>query len=322
MANGERCVATLSSAPGIARVVPDRVVTWITPPVPSSLPAERAQLEYSSRSIAFAEDGRRLLRAWGPPERPWVIGVEAQGKRWRLEAWGARPAEARRAARDLFSLGHPLPEFYRLVRREPVLAGTERRFRGLRLPRDASVYESLVHAVVGQQLSVRAANVITRRLFDRVGSYLDAGGVRVPSVPAPARLGALAVGELRALGLSRAKSVALRALARWASAGPPTVEELGRMPREEAVQTLERLRGVGLWTAENALLRGAGRTDVFVAGDLGVRAALDRFGALPRSRPEAEARSWADRYYPGWGSYATLYLWRKLVVDRSSAPAG
>jgi 3-methyladenine DNA glycosylase/8-oxoguanine DNA glycosylase len=296
--------------------------TWITPPRLCSLPAERAQLEYSSRSIVFANDGSRLLRAWGDPERPWVLGVEARASRWKVEAWGAGPDAARRAARALFSLDHPLDRFYALVRREPILRGTERRFRGLRLPRDASVYEALLHAIVGQQLSVRAANTIQRRLFDRAGSSLLAGGISVPSVPTPTRLGELSVDELRDVGMSRVKARSLLALAAWASGTPSTPSTLASIPLEEAVADLDALPGVGRWTAENALLRGVGRTDVFVAGDLGIRVALAKYGVVGRERPEGEARAWADRWYPGWGSYATLYLWRKLTTDRERIATG
>jgi 3-methyladenine DNA glycosylase/8-oxoguanine DNA glycosylase len=298
------------------------VTTYITPPRLSSLPAERAQLEYSSRSIAFADDGRRLLRAWGPPDRPWVLGVEPGASRWKVEAWGASPAEARVAARALFSLDHRLEEFYRLVRAEPVLRGTERKFRGLRLPRDASVYESLLYAIIGQQLSVRAASAIAERLLDRAGGTLEAGGVEVPTVPTPERLRALPIDDLRRLGLSRVKSSSLRSLAAWARADPPSTSHLGGLDRATAIETLDALPGVGRWTAENALLRGAGRTDVFVAGDLGVRVALERYAGIARARPEEEARAWAERHYPGWGGYATLYLWRKLVTDRVGTAAG
>lgn len=304
------------TVPTMRNDVPERSSTWITPPRLSSLPVEREQLEYSSRSIAFANDGRRLLRAWGAPERPWVVGVEARGDRWRVEAWGAGPVEARRAARELFSLDHPIEKFYAQVRREPVLRGSERRFRGLRLPRDASVYEALIHAIVGQQLSVRAANTIQRRLFERVGSSLSAGGVDVPCVPTPRAMRSLSADELRSVGMSRAKAAALHGLAEWASGRPPSTHDLAAAPLSTAVDLLDRLPGVGRWTAENALLRGVGRTDIFVAGDLGVRVALDQYGVVKRTRPEDEARGWAERNYPGWGSYATLYLWRKLVSDR------
>jgi DNA-3-methyladenine glycosylase II len=290
--------------------------TYLTPPRLASLPVERDQLEYSSRSLVFAEDGPRILRAWGPPERPWVVAVQAGGPRWTVEAWGADPPRARQAVREIFSLDHHLSEFYRLTRREPTLAGTERRFRGLRIPRDASVYESLLYAIIGQQLSVRAALSIQRRLFDGTASVLTAGGVEVPSVPPAAALSRLGANGLRATGLSGAKCRAILELAEPGSRGSHCDPELATLPLERAIERLVEMRGVGRWTAENSLLRGTGRTDVFVAGDLGIRVALAENGVLPRDASEDAVRAWAERWYPGWGSYATLYLWRKLVADR------
>ena len=297
------------------------VRTSIAPPRLASLPHERAQLEYSSRSIVFAHDGATLLRAWGPPERPFVLAVEPDGARWSVRAWGCGPAAARRAVREMFSLDDPIEEFYRQTRAEPILRGTERAFRGLRLPRDASLYEALLHAIIGQQLSVAAANALKRRLLERHGRFLCAGGLDVPLLPSPRAVLMAGADQLRAVGLSRVKSAALLGLARWSSQGRAAGDWRAR-PLEAARTELERLHGVGRWTAENALLRGAGRPDVFVAGDLGLRVALDRFGGPARSEPEARVRAWAERFYPGWGSYATLYLWRKLVATPSGEAAG
>jgi len=294
-------------------------VGYLTPPRLASLPAERSQLEYSSRSLVFAADGRRLLRAWGPPDRPFVIGVAESGARWRVEGWGVDPSTARRAVRDLFSLDHPLEAFYAQTRVEPVLRSTGRRFRGLRLPRDSGIYEALLHAIIGQQLSVVAANTIKGRLFAATGARIEVDGTEVPRVPTPAEIRALEAEGLRRIGLSRAKTVAVLALAHRQDAGAFASNRFADGPVESAVERLDAEPGVGRWTAENALLRGVGRTDLFVAGDLGVRVALERYGVLDRDRPEVEARAWGDRWYPGWGSYATLYLWRRLVSERTTA---
>jgi DNA-3-methyladenine glycosylase II len=302
--------------------VPDRTVTSITPPRLSSLPVEREQLEYSSRWIVFAEDGGRLLRAWGTPDRPWVLGVQPRGDRWRVEGWGVDARTARTAARTLFSLDHPIEQFYRLARAEPTLRGTERRFRGLRIPRDAHVFEALVHSVLGQQVSVRAATTMKERLLERTGAFLEADGVEVPRVPTPAEILALGVEGLRSTGVSGAKSRSLLALAAVAQNGAMPEAELASAPIDSAVEQLDALPGVGRWTAENALLRGVGRTDVFIAGDLGIRVALEDYGVLRRTASEERARAWAERNYPGWGSYATLYLWRKLVADRTGRETG
>ena len=296
--------------------------TAITPPPLASLPAEREQLEYSSRSIVFAEDGDRLLRAWGPPDAPWVLSVQPRGRRWRVRAWGADAPTARAAARALFSLDHPIERFYRLVRAEPILRGTDRRFRGLRIPRDAHVYEALIHAILGQQLSVRAANTMKERLLERTSAFLEADGIEVPRVPTPGEVRSLGLPGLRSTGLSRAKSRSLLALADAVRDGTLVTDDLAALPIEAAVERLDRLPGVGRWTAENALLRGVGRPDVFIAGDLGIRVALEEYRGLRRSAPEEKARVWAETNYPGWGSYATLYLWRKLVADRAAAESG
>ncbi len=295
--------------------------TSLAPPRLASLPAERDQLEFSSRSLVFAADGRRLLRAWGPPDRPWVLAVEPDGDRWRIDAWGAGPAAARAAVRALFSLDHPIERFYRLARGEPALGPAVRRFRGLRVPRDAHLFESLLHSVIGQQLSVAAANTIKGRLIRTFGEPLRADGVDVPCVPSPTRLLAAGPESLRSAGLSGAKSRAMIGLARWASDGAPPSDRYARLDLGSARAELEELPGVGRWTAENVLLRGAGRPDIFVAGDLGLRVALERYAGIPRRASEETARRWADRRYPDWGSYATLYLWRRLVADRTRGPA-
>lgn len=298
--------------------------TYLRPPPDGSLPQEAGQLEYSSRSLVFPRDGAGLLRAWGDPDDPYILRVEPAGARWRITGYGTDAPTARAAVRTMFSLDDPIDEFYRLVRREPVLSGADRRFRGLRVPRDPSVYESLVHAIIGQQLSVAVAATMERRLVAETGSHRTVEGVGVPFVPGPRALLGLAEEALARIGLSRVKQRALRELATEARAGRlPSAEELRSGPCDAAIERLTGLYGVGRWTAENALLRGAGRRDVFLAGDLGIRAALAAYGAVGLRASEARARTWAERAYPGWGSYATLYLWRTWIADgtpRATAP--
>jgi DNA-3-methyladenine glycosylase II len=122
----------------------------VIPPSLSSFPAERDQLEFSSRSIVFPLDGSRLLRAWGAVNHPFVVSIEEGRGRWIVNAWGATPFQARAAVRRMFSFDHSLEAFYRQVRQEPVLRGTDQTFRGLRVPRDSSLYEALLHSIVGQ----------------------------------------------------------------------------------------------------------------------------------------------------------------------------
>ncbi|MGA7923939.1 MAG: hypothetical protein WCA77_08195 [Thermoplasmata archaeon] len=300
----------------------DRSVTFVTPPRLSSFPNERDQIEYSSRSIVFRREGEGILRVWGRPERPWVLGVEPEGKRWRVQAWGGSPADARRAVRELFSLDHPIEAFYGLARVEPVLSGTIRQFRGLRIPRDPSLYEALIHSIISQQLSVRVATVLKERLFAVTDAVVEVENVEVPHVPGPASVIALGAEGMRRLGLSQVKGRSLVALAERQVRGGLDQPDWGSAPLDTVVGRLDELPGVGRWTAENALLRGVGRPDVFVAGDLAIRLALEGYRVVPKGSPEERLRRWCNRCYPGWGSYVTLYLWRRWVSERMMEPAG
>lgn len=297
------------------RAVDDRVATSLRPTNPVRFPRRKDGLEYATRSMIWAPRGESIWRAWGPPENPWPLGVAVRGTRWRVEAEGVDRATAREAARQLFSLEHDLPSFYRQVRNEPVLRGCERRFRGLRLPRDPTLYDALLNAVIGQQLSVSAANSLRARLLEATDAFLQFEGMRLPHAPSPRSLNRLGVDGMRRVGLSRAKSAALLHLAKGQAEGRFSSLEFRDLSSEAAIERLDVEPGIGRWTAENALLRGVGRTDLFVAGDLGLRVALAEYGVLPRHAPEEAARAWAEEHYPGWGSYATVYLWKKLVTE-------
>ncbi|MGC2034190.1 MAG: hypothetical protein WA761_01950 [Thermoplasmata archaeon] len=295
-----------------------RVTTYITPPKLSSFPVEREQIEYSSRSIVFRSNGEGILRAWGPARTPWILEVVPEGQRWKVRTWSGTPAEARAAARELFSLDHPIEQFYRMARSEPILSPAIRRFRGLRIPRDANLYEALLHSIIGQQLSVRAANTMKERLFAATEAWIEVEGIRVPHIPTPDRLEALGIEGLRQVGLSGVKSRSLLALARREATGYFDTHQWRDLPLSQAVERLDAEPGVGRWTAENALLRGVGRPDVFIAGDLGIRYALVEYGVVKEGVREELLRQWADRLYPEWGSYVTLYLWRRLVAGRQA----
>jgi 3-methyladenine DNA glycosylase/8-oxoguanine DNA glycosylase len=182
------------------------------------------------------------------------------------------------------------------------------------------VFEALFHSILGQQVSVRSANAVKQRLIDAAAAHLEVDRVEVPRVPSPSEILRLGGDGLRANGTSGAKARSLLALAADERAGRWSPEALDPLDTAEVVVALDAAQGVGRWTAENAALRGLGRPDAFVAGDLGVRISLAAYGAVPRTADESAARAWADRHYPGWGNYATLYLWRKWTTE--GRPAG
>ena len=157
--------------------------------------------------------------------------------------------------------------------------------------------ERLALGIVGQLISVRAALVIFGRLRELLGGSIGA-----------AALARCDEASLRAVGLSGAKARALLALGSEVASGRLDFGRLASMSDEQAEARLVALRGVGAWSAQMFLLRSMGRPDVFPAGDLGLRRAVESLYALREmpSIPEAAERALAWRPYR---SYAAKYLW-------------
>jgi DNA-3-methyladenine glycosylase II len=183
----------------------------------------------------------------------------------------------------------------------------------LRVARVPDPYEALLVAVLGQQISVRAASAIRQRLMLALGGRLEVDGREYYAYPSPERLLAAGVEGLREAGISRQKGRYLLAIAEKAAAGDLERPLFEALSDEEAIALLTQIPGVGRWTAEVALVRGLGRPDVFPAADLGLMVAVHRLMELPTRPTERELRAIAERW-AGWGSYAAIYLWATLYV--------
>lgn len=190
-----------------------------------------------------------------------------------------------------------------------------RRHTGALLPGYPSLFEALVHVVLGQQLSAHVANR-HRAAFVRVfGGCHRIHGHDYWTFPNPDAVADVSAPRLRSLGLSRVKAHAIRAIARTVAEGRLREESLKDLTVDAAIGTLTDLPGVGRWTSEWVLLRALRRFDVVPAGDLAVRKAV---GWLLRSRtvpPEQKVRDAAVPWFP----YGGLVAYRLVQAHRLSA---
>jgi len=169
-----------------------------------------------------------------------------------------------------------LSAFHRRARRVPWLAPLARRLRGLRPPRYPALFEACANAIVFQQVSIHAAGAIMRRLLHAVGTEVEHEGVPLVVFPTAERLLQATDATIRAAGLSASKLATLRRAAEAIASGALSEAMLEELPSEAAAQVLQRIKGIGPWTAAVILLRGLGRIDVLPGNDSGVRATLDR----------------------------------------------
>ena len=268
---------------------------------------------------------RRLVRLRG---RPVVVEFmfPHRGTRLRVAVVPGRAgrdsrAEERREfdpllrtlATAVWSLDDDLGACYRTLRRDPLMVPLVKRCAGLRMIRTPSLYEVLLIAVVGQQVSVAAAESVRRRLMTALGDRVVRDGVTFTAYPPPRRLLATPPRILRTLGLSRQKTQYVLEIAEQTAGGSLEPGAFERLSDGDAIARLVEIPGVGRWTAEIALMRGLGRPDVFPAADLGLQVAVQRLMKRADRPMEDELRTMAERW-AGWRSYGALYLWRSLGI--------
>ncbi len=171
----------------------------------------------------------------------------------------------------------------------------------LRAERGGSPYESLVSAVVHQQLNGKAAASILARLMAL------ANGRRVPS---PSELADLSDAQLRAVGLSAAKTAAIRDLAAKSLDGTlPSARAISRLGDQEIIDRCIAVRGVGPWTVQMLLIFRLGRPDVLPIDDYGVRNGY-RLAVHQEELPTPRQLAGIGERWKPWRSVAAWYLWR------------
>ena len=214
------------------------------------------------------------------------------------------------------------------VQDDPIFAELATRFGGLRPVLIPDLFETIVWAIIGQQINVRFAAKCKRALVDLCGERLVVGDDRYMLFPDAERLAALSEADLAAVQFSRQKIRYVLNLAREICDGRLILDELWRMPAEAARERLEKIVGIGRWTAEYVLMRGLGHKDVIPAADGGLRRVIGQAYGLGRSATEEEVRGFAERW-AGWRSYAAFYWWfalqresRLRPVSRESSPSG
>jgi methylated-DNA-[protein]-cysteine S-methyltransferase len=190
-----------------------------------------------------------------------------------------------------------------LRRHDPELGQAIDRLGAVRFVRQSgrSPYRALFRAIVYQQLHVKAASTILGRVL----------ALYAPKkFPAPENLLATPEAHLRAAGLSRNKTAAVRDLSAKVLDGTvPSVRRLSRMDDETVIERLVAVHGIGRWTAEMFLISLMGRPDVMPVDDLGVRKGFGRVFGCDEVPPPGVVLERAEAWRP-YRTVATWYMWQ------------
>ncbi|MGE5770306.1 MAG: DNA-3-methyladenine glycosylase family protein [Betaproteobacteria bacterium] len=173
------------------------------------------------------------------------------------------------------------------------------RYAGLALVSRGDPFVTLARSIVGQQISVKAAEAVWQRFSS--------------AVPAVAPDALLAAGEagLAGCGLSRRKVEYVLDLAAHFAAGRLDPPGWAALDDEALIELLSGVRGIGRWTAEMFLIFNQLRPDVFPLDDLGLQRAVSERYFAGEKQPRKVLAAFGERWRP-WRSVATWYLWRSL----------
>jgi DNA-3-methyladenine glycosylase II len=191
-----------------------------------------------------------------------------------------------------------------LARRDPLLRALIKRHAPCRLQPHTRYFETLVTAIISQQLSTKAADTIETRFK---ALYAPARSVK------PEQIIATPNEALRGVGLSQQKANYIKDLAAKTHDGTLRLRQLARLEDEAIIEMLTQVKGIGVWTVQMFLIFSLGRLNVLPVGDLGIRKAVGRVYGLgeladaPAIEALADARGWRP-----YCSVASWYLWRSL----------
>jgi AraC family transcriptional regulator of adaptative response / DNA-3-methyladenine glycosylase II len=217
----------------------------------------------------------------------------------RLEALSTIITRVRR----MFDLGADPGAIASALSCDPILAPLISARPGLRVPGGWDGFEIAIRAMIGQQITVKAATQLAGRIVSAIGTPVT-DNVDIPGLthafPRPERFD---VQRLAALGIPKARASAIAGIATAVRADHRLFDP--RRDLDEAVAFLRNLPGIGEWTAQYIAMRALGESDAFLAADVGLQRKLATQGRRPTA-PELLARA---EYWRPWRAYAVLHLW-------------
>jgi AraC family transcriptional regulator, regulatory protein of adaptative response / DNA-3-methyladenine glycosylase II len=210
--------------------------------------------------------------------------------------------------RRMFDLNADWMAIATTLNTDPALADLLEMRPGLRLPGSWDGFELSVRAVLGQQVTVKAATTFAGRVVKAVGKAFSTRSGLTHLFPTAK---ALADADLTGIGLTRAHAISIQSLARAVHRREIFFE--GIVDPEVLLGKLRNIPGIGEWTAQYVAMRALGEPDAFPAGDL---ALLRKLGLRHPQELERRAEAWRP-----WRAYAAVYLWSDASEEHKKKPA-
>ncbi|WNF36758.1 DNA-3-methyladenine glycosylase [Bacillaceae bacterium IKA-2] len=194
------------------------------------------------------------------------------------------------------------------------LAPLFKKFFGMPLICDFDLYFCIIKTIIHQQLNISFAYTLTERFMKKFGKEKDG----LYFNPTPETVSQLNYQDLRELSFSQRKAEYVIDTSRLIVSGELDLEALSLSSDEEVINRLVEIRGIGYWTAENILLFGLGRKNLFPIKDVGIQNAVKKLYNLDK-KPSIEEMLKVSEGWSPYKSYASLYLWESLDNQKAKS---
>jgi DNA-3-methyladenine glycosylase II len=245
-----------------------------------------------------------------------LFSVRPKGKNLIVDFhYGSPSTEVKKIVRkyvsEWFDLETDLKPFYTMAKKDEILRAIVKKFRGHRIISIPDLFESLIWAVLGQQINVAFAYTIKERFVEKFGEKFEFDGVIHYLFPTPEAVARLTPEQLLPLQFSRQKASYTIGIAQAFVNGELSKNKITGMSLAEAKEELVRIKGIGNWTANYAMMRTFRHPESFPLEDVALHRAIQIQLGL-KKKPSLDRVKKIFRKYKGWEAYATLYLWKSL----------
>jgi len=273
-------------------------------------------LERSPKELLHKVDGQRVYKLLNFGGEKILFKVTAADDKLLVTFPIAEPTDeirdyVRQYIIEWLDLDKDLKPFYRMAENDPFLSGLVKKHFGYRIVGQPDLYEALVWAVIGQQINLQFAYTLKQQFVKEYGKKLVFEGNEYFLFPEPGLIATITFEDLLKIQFSKQKSRYTIGISEAFVEGTISKEKLAGMSFGAAKEKLMKIKGIGNWTANYALMKTFRYPDAFPLEDAGLSNALRKYMELDRKPTLDEIRK-VFVNYRGWEAYATLYLWRSL----------
>ena len=216
--------------------------------------------------------------------------------------------QAKTLLENLFDTKFDPKPFYKQASNDETLNKVVRKLRGLRIPSTATVFEALFDSIVEQQISLDVAHVLETKIVKTFGDSLRLDGKEYFAYPTPKKLASADIKQLRSCGLSTRKAEYLIEISKLIHSGKLNLESYRDCTdTRKIIEELDKIRGIGVWTAELTIGRSMHRYDTIPADDLGLRRVIAHYYCHGKKITGQEARTITEKWGK-WKGLASFYL--------------